>query len=136
LLEKVDTLSAKGNELYDDFEEAVVEAGMRGDWKLQQPTFEACHDADNGAQILYELSQDPKEALRVSRLSPYQQLKFVQERDAEIGSGRKGRTKPKAGEPPKNTARGANSKVQVNPATDNLDDFEKALKQDEKRSKG
>lgn len=136
LLEKVDDLSAKGSELYDDFQEEVVEAGMRGEWKLQQATFEACHEAENGAQILYELSQDPKEALRVSRLSPYQQMKFVQERDAEIGTGKKGRTKPKAGEPPKNTARGANSKVQINPATENLDDFEKAWKQDEKRGRG
>lgn len=136
LLEKVDDLSAKGSELYDDFQEEVVEAGMRGDWKLQQATFEACYEADNGAQILYELSQDSKEALHVSRLSPYQQMKFVQERDAEIGTGKKGRTKPKAGEPPKNTARGANSRTQINPATENLDDFEKAWKQDEKRGKG
>jgi hypothetical protein len=136
LLEKVDDLSVKGSELFDDFQEEVVEAGMRGDWKLQQATFEACHEADNGAQILYELSQDPKEALRVSRLSNYQQMKFVQERDAEIGTGKKGRTKPKAGEPPKNTPRGANSKTQINPATENLNDFETAWKQDEKRSKG
>jgi len=134
LLEKVDDLSTKGSEIYDDFQEEVVDAGMRGEWKLQQATFEACHEADNGAQILYELSQNPKEALRVSRLSPYQQMKFVQERDAEIGSGKRGRTKPGASPPPKNTARGANSRTQINPATDNLNDFEKAWEQDAKRS--
>lgn len=134
LLDKVDDLSAKGSELYDDFQEEVVEAGMRGDWKCQQATFEACHEVDNGAQILYELSQNPKEALRVSRLSPFQQMKFVQERDAEIGVTKKGRTKPKAGEPPKNLPRGANSKNQINPATDNLDDFAKAWDQDAKKN--
>jgi hypothetical protein len=133
LLEKVDTLADKGSELFPDFQESVVEAGMRGDWALSQPTFEAAHEADNGAQILYDLSQDPKEARRVANLSPYQQLKFVQERDAEIGTGKKGRTKPRAGEPPKNTPRGANSRNEINPATDNLDDFEKAWERDAKR---
>lgn len=135
LLGKVEDLSAKGSELFEDFQEEVVEAGMRGEWKCQQATFEACHEADNGPQILYELSQDPKEALRVSRLSPYQQMKFVQERDAEIASGKKGRTKPKAGEPPKNLPRGANSKTQINPATENLDDFEKQWEREAKKSR-
>jgi hypothetical protein len=59
---------------------------------------------------------------------------FVQERDAEIGAGKKPRTKPKAGDPPKNLPRGANSKTQINPATDNLDDFEKAWKKDAKKN--
>jgi len=134
LLNQVDDLSTKGSELFEDFQETVVEAGMRGDYDLEQPTFEACVEADNGPQILYDLSQDTKEARRVAKLSPYQQLKYVQERDAEIGTGKKGRTKPKAGEPPKNLPRGANSKSQINPATDNLDDFEKAWGQDAKKS--
>jgi hypothetical protein len=134
LLEQVEDLNTKGSELYDDFQETVVDSGMRGDWDLSQPTFEAAAEADHGAQILYELSQDKKEARRVAKLSPYQQLKFVQERDAEIGSGKKPRTKPQAGEPPKNQARGANSKTQINPATDNLDDFEKAWERDAKKS--
>lgn len=135
LLNQVDDLATKGSELFEDFQETVVEAGMRGDYDLDQPTFEACVEADNGPQILYDLSQDPKEAKRVAKLSPYQQLKYVQERDAEIGAGKKGRTKPKAGEPPKNLPRGANSKTQINPATDNLDEFEKGWKQDEAKSK-
>lgn len=132
LLTQVDDLSAKGEALYDDFQEAVVETGMRGDWDLSQPTFEACTEADNGAQILYELSQDPKEARRVARLSAFQQLKFVQERDAELGGGKKPNRKPQAGAPPKTTARGANSKTQINPATDNLDDFEKQWEREAK----
>lgn len=134
LLNQVDDLSTKGSELFEDFQETVVEAGMRGDYDLGQPTFEACVEANNGSQILYELSQDTKEARRVAKLSPYQQLKFVQERDSEIGTGKKGRTKPGAGKPPENLPRGANSKTQINPATDKLDDFEKAWKQDEAKS--
>lgn len=135
VLEKVDTLATKGSEQFDDFQESVVEAGMRGDWKLTQTTFEAAHDAENGAQILYELSQDHKEAARVASLSPIQQLKFVLDRDAAISGDKKPRTKPKAGEPPLHGARGANSKTSISPATDNLDDFEKAWKRDEKASR-
>lgn len=133
LLEKVDDLTTRGTELYDDFDEVVVQAGMRGDWDLEQPTFEAAAEAENGVQILYELSQDTKEASRVAKLSHYQQIKYVAERDAEISKGKTPRRKPQAGEPPKNTARGANSRTTINPATDNLDDFEKAWERDAKK---
>jgi hypothetical protein len=132
LLEKVDDLADRGADLHDDFQEIVVEAGMRGDWKLTQTTFEACHEADNGAAILLGLAQDKKEAARVAGLSPLAQLKYVQEKDAELG-GKKPRTKPQAGEPPRNTPRGANSRVQGNPATNDLDDFEKQWKRSEGR---
>lgn len=132
LLGKVDDLAERGSELFEDFQESVVEAGMRGDWDLSQATFEAAHEAENGAQILYDLSQDKKEASRVAKLSPYQQMKFVQERDAEIEKAKSGRRIPRAGKPPENTARGANSRTHINPATDNLDDFEKAWERDAK----
>jgi hypothetical protein len=85
LLGKVDALAEKGSELFDDFQESVVEAGMRGDWKLTQTTFEAAHDAENGAQILYDLANDPKEAARVANLPPIKQLKYVLDKDAELG---------------------------------------------------
>lgn len=136
LLVKVDDLSTRGSDLYEDFQESVVEAGMRGDWDLSQATFEAAHEAENGAQILYELSQDSKEAARVAKLSPFQQMKFVGQRDTEIGKDKSPRRIPKAGEPPKNTARGANSRTHINPATENLDDFEKAWENDAKRGRG
>ena len=135
LLTKVDTLANRGTEVYDDFQEAVVEAGMRGDWPLTQETFEAAFEADNGHQILYELAQDPKEARRVANLKPYQQLKYVMARDTEIGQSKQPRKVPKAGDPPQNLPRGANSRTQINPATDNLDDFEKAWEADAKKSR-
>jgi hypothetical protein len=133
LLGKVDALAEKGSELFDDFQESVVEAGMRGDWKLTQTTFEAAHDAENGAQILYDLANDPKEAARVANLPPIKQLKYVLDKDAELGTGKgKARTKPQAGDPPKSQSRGANSTTKISPATDNLGDFEKAWEQDAK----
>jgi len=133
LLVKVDDLATRGSDLFDDFQENVVEAGMRGDWALSQATFEAAHEADNGAQILYELSQNKVEAKRVAGLSPYQQLKFVQARDVELTKASQPRRIPKAGDPPKNIARGANSRTHISPATDSLDDFEKAWAADAKK---
>lgn len=133
LLEKVDDLATRGADIFEDFQESVVEAGMRGEWNLSQATFEAAYEAENGAQILYNLSQDKKEATRVAKLSPYQQLKYVQEKDAEISQGKSPRRIPQAGEPPRNTARGANSRTHISPATDNLDDFEKLWEADAKK---
>lgn len=132
LLVKVDSLAGRGIELFDDFQESVVEAGMRGDWALSQATFEAAHEAENGAQILYDLSRDKAEAKRVANLSFYQQMKFVQERDAEIAKGKSPRRVPQAGDPPSHTARGANSRTQINPATSDLTEFEKAWEADAK----
>ncbi len=132
LLQKVDTLAAKGNELFDDFQESVVESGMKGEWKLTQTTFEAAAEADHGAQILYELAQNPKEADRVASLPLIQQLRFVDKRNAEIAEKAKSKKIPGAGAPPSTQTRGASSKVRINPATENLDDFEKAWEADAK----
>lgn len=132
LLDKVDDLTTRGSEQYDDFQEAVLDAGMRGDWRLDQPTFEAAHEADHGAQILYELSQDKKEAARVAGLTPYGQLKFVLDRDTEIGKTAQPRRIPRAGAPPATQTRGANSQTRISPTTNNLDDFEKAWIADSK----
>lgn len=135
LLGKVDEITDRGADLHDDYQELVVDAGMRGDWDLTQTTFEACHEAVNGAQILLDLAQDKKEATRVAKLSPLGQLKFVQEKDAEITAKGTPRRKPQAGAPAANAARGANSRVQGNPATNDLNDFEKQWKRDEAGSK-
>lgn len=133
LLQKVDDLSNRGSEIYDDFQETVVEAGLKGDWDLDQPTFEAAAEAENGVQILYNLASDKAEATRVAKLSPYQQLKYVADKDAEITAGKTPRKIPRAGEPPRTQTRGANSRVSINPATDNLDDFEKLWEQDARK---
>lgn len=133
LLGKVEDLADRGSEISDDYQELVIDTAKAGKWKLGQPTFEAAHEADHGAQILYDLSQDKKEAARVASLSPTAQVKFVLERDAEIAKGKQPRKIPKAGEPPSNPARGASSRTQGNPATDDLEDFEKQWVREGKR---
>jgi hypothetical protein len=62
-------------------------------------------------------------------------MKYVANKDAEISKSKTPRRKPQAGEPPQNVARGANSRTQINPATDNLDDFEKAWEADARKGR-
>lgn len=119
----VDTFVTKGTEIDPDYREKVVEAGFRGEWELGEPTFQAAAEADNGAQIMYELATNPEEAARVAALPPFKQLQYVAKRDLELSQASKPRIAPKAGEPPKHNARGTNSRVKDNPATDDLDDF-------------
>lgn len=127
LREKADNLTDSGSDLYDDYEEKVLEAGLRGDWSLTETTFTAATEATHGAQILYELAGDKKEAKRVSELSPYQQMKFVADRDAEIAKTAQPRRKPKADAPPSssNVPAGRASSRGIRADTDNLDDFRK-----------
>ena len=123
VLTTVDKFVTSGEAIDAQYREKVVETAFRGDWALSEETFEAAKEADNGARILYDLSQNPEEALRVANLSPIKQAMYVAKKDAEIGAAPKARTAPQAGEPPKHLTRGANSRVKDNPATDDLDDF-------------
>lgn len=122
---KADTMAAAGEELFDDYQETVVETAMRGEWPVTETTFTAASDATHGAEILYELAKNKAEAQRVSELSPLNQLKYVLEKDAEIATKRKGRRKPQAGEPPENIPGGRNASSPIRADTDNLDDFRK-----------
>lgn len=135
LQEKADDLAERGSEVYDDYQEVVIEAGMRGDFPLEQITFEAASEAEFGAQILYDLAMDTKEAKRVASLSPYAQIKYVQEKDAEYSSKHKPRRIPGAGQPPQTQPRGANSRTSIRPDTDSLDDFEKLVEMDAKKNR-
>ena len=127
---KMDELTAKGAELFDDFEEEVVEAGLRGDWKLTRETFEAAAKVEHGADILHFLATNKEEALRVSKMDAIDQAFFVKDKNAEIGGKKpKPKTVPKAGQPPADVPRGRNSSAPIRADTDNLDDFRKLLYQ-------
>ena len=119
---KADVLSEKGAEQFDDFLDAVVEPAMKGEFPLQEATFEACTEAYHGAAILRDLALDKKEAERVAALSPYQQLRYVMDKDAEKGGKPKPKL-PKAGAPPADAPRGARGKFEVADDTDDLEAF-------------
>lgn len=133
LLDTVKTVSDKGSAIYDDFQTVVVDAGMKGDWKLEQATFEAAAEVDHGARILYNLAKNPTEAARVAAMTPFQQARYVDQRNNEIAEKIAARKRPKAGAPPTTHARGGNSRTAISPATDNLDDFEKLFDKAGKR---
>ena len=122
---KVDEMTDKGSDLFPDFEETVVEAGLAGRYDLTETTFTAASESVHGAEILYQLSKDTKEASRVAQLSPSQQIRYVIEQEGKITEKRQARRKPQAGDPPSNAPRGRNASNTIRPDTDNLDDFRK-----------
>lgn len=122
--EKAAGLLQKGSEVHEDYASVVLEAGMRGDYDLGQPTFEAAAEADNGAEILYLLATNPDEASKVATMSAVQQAKYVFKKDAELSVKTPARA-PKAPPPPGSGVKGASGKFEVAADTDDLDAFEK-----------
>lgn len=125
-LKKAEAVVQKGSELYDDFDEVVWEAGKRGEYPMSEPTFLAITEAEHGAEIAYALASDKAEAARVAGLSPYQQLKYVSDKNAEFAARTKPRL-PKAGTPPAHQSRGTSGKFSVAPDTDDLEAFSREL---------
>jgi uncharacterized protein YfcZ (UPF0381/DUF406 family) len=126
LRSKADNVAAKGTELHPDYQDVVVEAGMRGDYDLTQTTFEAAAEADHGAEILYALATDPAEASRVAKLSAFQQLKYVADKNAEIaGKGTSAKKIPGAGAPPQTIPAGKGGRKTISANTDNFEEFER-----------
>jgi hypothetical protein len=110
---KIDLISSKGSELFDDFIEVAIERAMRQEYPLEEATFFATNDAEHGAEILYNLANDLNEAERVAKLTPYQQAKYVLDKNNEIAAGKTKVRLPKAGDPPKNLPRGSNARYSV-----------------------
>lgn len=125
LRNKVEDLTDVGADLFPDFEEKVLEAGLAGKWALTETTFTAAAESKHGAEVLYHLSQDKKEAQRVAGLSTRGQVLYVEQKNSEIAEKRKARRKPQAGNPPSNAPRGRNANNPIRPDTDNLRDFKK-----------
>lgn len=125
LRSKADNVVTKGSELHDDYESVVYEAGLKGEYDLTQITFEAAAEAENGAQILYDLAVNPEEATRVAQLSPLQQLKYVAEKDAALSKGTAKAKLPGAKPPPSQSPRGGTNRKTISPATPNFAEFER-----------
>lgn len=127
VLEKANTVIASGSELFDDFEESVVVPALQGKFDLTQITFEAIAEVENGARILHALASDTKEAARVAKLSPLQQLKYVSDKDAEFAGGSKPepRKLPGAPIPPSANIKGSSGRSSFNPETASFADFER-----------
>lgn len=123
---KAESLLEKGSNIHEDYDAVVLEAGMRGEWALEQPTFEAASEAEYGAEILYALANNPSEANKVASLTPIQQARYVFQKDSELAARKNVRT-TKAPTPPGNPVKGASGRFEVSPDTDDLDAFEKVF---------
>lgn len=124
---QAETLASKGAEIFDDYDEVVVKAAMAGEFDLAQPTFEAAAEAEHGAEILHILASDKTEAARVAKLSPFQQTKYVLDKNSEIAAGKSPAPKkiPGAETPPADTVRGQGARQTITADTTDFAAFEK-----------
>ena len=120
-LKKAESIVTKGESLFDDYREVVWEAGRRGEYRMEEPTFRAITNAKvaHGAEIAYFLATNKAEAAMVAEMDPTDQQLYVFEKNAEFAA-RKAVKLPKAGSPPVNTARGTGG-AKVNVAYDTQD---------------
>lgn len=92
-----------GSELYDDFEEVVMQGARDKAWPLSDTLGAVLMTSEHGAQIAYELASDPKEAKRIYELAPMAQVKWLGRREAALevsaGSGANDGKEVKDGKP-------------------------------------
>jgi hypothetical protein len=112
-----------GSERYADFNEVVIEGAEEGEWPLTQPMLEAALDSDKGADILYYLASNPKEAEQVANMDMRQLDRWVGRMEAQFD--RPAPRKVSKAPPPVNSARGSGGKFTANPATSDFAAFER-----------
>lgn len=121
---KAQGVIANGEQAYDDFYEVVVDGAAANKYPLQQSALEAILEADNPADIAYELAKNPAEAAKLASMTPTQQAKYVFSKDAEWTAKKKPRT-TKAPEPAATLTRGNSGRFNVSGDTDDLGAFSK-----------
>lgn len=147
---KSDKFAEAGAELYDDFDETVVQTARQGDWDLSKTFGDLMFDSPEGPHIAYYLATHPKEAKRIMGLSDPAQAAAFGRLEAAFSSPSSDATtqnndtqeKPGQGEPkvpvktatgnttkvpppPKHQARGAGGKTQVGADTTDFAAFER-----------
>ena len=146
---KVDTLTEKGAEKYEDFDEVVNQTRSLPEsdpdfWPLSAVMGELILDSDVGPDITYHLASHPKEARQIFGLTPAKQAayfgrleaKFSSTSDATLADPQK---KPAAGQaaakvagaatkapaPPAQRVAGQGAKTNASPETKNFAEFER-----------
>jgi hypothetical protein len=147
--EKVETLTEKGADKYEDFDEVVnqtrsLPASDPDFWPLSAVMGELILDSDVGPDIAYHLASHPKEARQIFSLPPTKQAayfgrleaKFSSTSDATLADPKK---KPAAGQaalkvasaatkapaPPAQRVAGQGAKTNASPETKNFAEFER-----------
>lgn len=80
-----DDLMAAGSEKYEDFEELVTADNVKITPAMRDALFEL-DDSDLQVEVTYFLAQNPKETLRISKLSPLRQIAEIGKLEAKISS--------------------------------------------------
>jgi hypothetical protein len=123
----------KGSEIFDDFDEVVMESAKAGEWELTPVVGELILESDLGPQIAYFLATNPKEASKIAKLSPARQAAWFGQKEAELSSGKAdaGKGNAPAFKPSKappllpNRGRGAGGAQPPSPATTDFAAFER-----------
>lgn len=128
----------KGLDIADDFEEIVSDPTL----KISPVLGELALESELGPQIIYAMATDPKEAKRVSAMSPARQAAWFGQKEAELSSESSGAGEPsgrkhlhsdnspkttQAPPPPKSKPRGSGSAQKVSPSTEDFAAFEKMV---------
>ena len=80
-----DDLFSAGSEKYEDFEEVVRDEQVKITPAMRDAIFEL-DDLDMQTEVAYYLGKNPKEALRISRLSPIRQVSAIGKLEATLSA--------------------------------------------------
>lgn len=103
-----DDLISAGSEKYEDFEEVVT-----GDVKITPVMRDAIFELDDQevqTEVAYYLGKNPKEALRISKLSPMRQIAEVGKLEAKLTSQPAPTKRPSSAPAPITPVKGAETK--------------------------
>ena len=124
---------------YDDFHEVVIDSAKRNEWPLSETLGSLIQELTVGYDIAYALASDPKEAIRISRLSAARQAAWFGTEEARLmteadtGAVASRQQTPvrvsSAPVPPQHIAKGSGKTEPVNGSTTSFADFEKLAMQ-------
>ena len=104
-----DDLFSAGAEKYEDFEEVVRDDSVKITPAMRDAIFEL-DDLDTQTELAYYLGKNPKEALRISRLSPIRQVSAIGKLEATLSTKPAPVKRPSAAPAPINPVSGAETK--------------------------
>lgn len=129
----LDNVVEPGKELFDDFDDVVIEGGKAGEYQLTHTLVSLISESDQGAKIMYHFASNPDEASKVAKLSVERQAAYFGRMEARFapsqGDERKSRrAKPsQAPKPPRAKSRGAGAGKKDNAATTDFAAFERMV---------
>lgn len=103
-----DDLFSAGSEKYEDFEEVVRDEQVKITPAMRDAIFEL-DDLETQTEIAYFLGKNPKEALRISRLSPIRQVSAIGELKATLSAKPAPSKRPSAAPAPITPVNGGNT---------------------------